>query len=266
MSPFNVDLALEICRVEVLAQSGGIAASQNTADAARSLKQAADQGNPAVMTELAYFMLHISNASAADKAKALDLLKKATAKGDSNAMVELGIAYREGNGVTRDVNQAARWFLDGWKKENQMAEIQWGMLYYRGEQHGKPQGPVTPQSQKAADISIGRSTLSVAAASRKNPDLANLARRIFAYMATYNPEPSASDIRGAQQVQDSPVDAELRRWLTALSKAAELAHGSNESGKEGSRNCYMKSEMYMIHSAAGTGSESLGQRYVWTCE
>jgi len=65
-----------------------------------------------------------------DYEKALDYLRKGAEKGNSEAQYHLATMYYKGNGVSRDVSQATRLFLEAAQDQNVEAQYMTGKLYY----------------------------------------------------------------------------------------------------------------------------------------
>ncbi|RJE69305.1 hypothetical protein AMS70_18500, partial [Acinetobacter sp. JS678] len=68
-----------------------------------------------------------------DQKKALELFEKSAQLGSSNAMLQLGLIYRNGNEVVKkDDQKALIWFEEGAKKGNPSAIHNVGLAYYKG--------------------------------------------------------------------------------------------------------------------------------------
>lgn len=68
-----------------------------------------------------------------DQKKALELFEKSAQLGSSNAMLQLGLIYRNGNQVVKKNDQKAlMWFEEGAKKGNPSAIHNVGLAYYKG--------------------------------------------------------------------------------------------------------------------------------------
>lgn len=68
-----------------------------------------------------------------DQKKALELFEKSAQLGSSNAMLQLGLIYRNGNEVVKkDDKKALMWFEEGAKKGNPSAIHNVGLAYYKG--------------------------------------------------------------------------------------------------------------------------------------
>ena len=64
--------------------------------------------------------------------KAVEWFKKAAKGGNVEAMRSLGVMYKSGRGVKRDVNEAARWYEKAYDKNDWQAGTYLGRLYYDG--------------------------------------------------------------------------------------------------------------------------------------
>ena len=68
-----------------------------------------------------------------DQKKALELFEKSAQLVSSNAMLQLGLIYRNGNEVVKkDDQKALMWFEEGAKKGNPSAIHNVGLAYYKG--------------------------------------------------------------------------------------------------------------------------------------
>lgn len=72
-------------------------------------RRAAQQGAADSKADLARLLL--DRQAPGDDVEAFACLGKAAAQGHAGAMISLGLAYRDGRGVARDLVQAARWFF-----------------------------------------------------------------------------------------------------------------------------------------------------------
>jgi uncharacterized protein len=61
-----------------------------------------------------------------------DFLKKKAEGGDSKARFEVGVAYEKGDGVERDWEQAAEWYLKAAKQNHPAAQLAVGFCYANG--------------------------------------------------------------------------------------------------------------------------------------
>jgi serine/threonine protein kinase len=81
----------------------------------------------------------------------LALLQKAAAAGSPRAMVDLGECYRDGDGVTRDENEAAHWFRRAADTGNAFGMVFLGTMYQDGAGVEKNDAEAVKWFQKAAD-------------------------------------------------------------------------------------------------------------------
>jgi len=81
----------------------------------------------------------------------LALLQKAAAAGSPRAMVDLGEAYRDGDGVTKDENEAAHWFRRAADTGNAVGMVFLGSMYQEGAGVEKNDTEAVKWFQKAAD-------------------------------------------------------------------------------------------------------------------
>jgi hypothetical protein len=68
-----------------------------------------------------------------EEAEAISMYRLAAAKGDADAMFNLGICYRRGEGVEKDVLASYRWFQLAANQGGAVAQCQLGFCYYLGE-------------------------------------------------------------------------------------------------------------------------------------
>lgn len=73
--------------------------------------------------------LDILNRSAEERAL---LYKKGAEHGYANAQCNLGVLYRDGNGVLQDYTEAAKWFRKAAEQGHGFAQVNLGMLYGKG--------------------------------------------------------------------------------------------------------------------------------------
>ena len=68
-----------------------------------------------------------------DYPSALEILKPLAERGNSEAQINLGNMYFDGNGVPLDYTQSVRWYLSAADQGNTDAQISLGFLYKYGE-------------------------------------------------------------------------------------------------------------------------------------
>jgi serine/threonine protein kinase len=81
----------------------------------------------------------------------LAVLQKAAAAGSPRAMVDLGELYRDGDGVTKDENEAAHWFRRAADTGNAVGMVFLGVMYQNGAGVEKDDSEAVKWFQKAAD-------------------------------------------------------------------------------------------------------------------
>lgn len=59
--------------------------------------------------------------------------RKAAEQGLSEAQNNLGVLYKDGQGVAQDYEEAARWFLLAAQQDNTLAQLNLGWLYHAGK-------------------------------------------------------------------------------------------------------------------------------------
>ncbi len=82
---------------------------------------------------------------------ALESLKNKAQNGDSKAQFELGRCYHEGEGFTKDYQQAVYWFRKAAEKGNANAQFYLGLCYYNGEGVAKDEQQAIYWFRKAAE-------------------------------------------------------------------------------------------------------------------
>jgi len=92
--------------------------------------------NPAALVELG-LKYEKGEGVSKDLAKAADFYRQAAEKGDAAGEFHLGTMYRDGDGVTKDPAQAAQWFTKSAQQNYADAENEVGMMYQHGL--GEPQ-------------------------------------------------------------------------------------------------------------------------------
>jgi uncharacterized caspase-like protein len=101
------------------------------ADAMRWYRKAADLGNANAMENVG-MLYRMGEGIIRDDAEALRWWRKAADLGDANAMNQIGAAYRDGRGVNRDYIEAMRWFRPSAERGNMHAMTAIGFLYQHG--------------------------------------------------------------------------------------------------------------------------------------
>ena len=107
---------------------------RDRAAARRWYQRAADAGHAKAMVRLA--MIHQKDARDS-YGVALQLLKVAAELGDAGAMVSLGFSYREGDGVSPDLDEAARWFTRAAEAGDKHALVHVGRVWRNAGQTEK---------------------------------------------------------------------------------------------------------------------------------
>ena len=98
------------------------------AEAMRWFRKAADLGNANAMENIG-MLYRTGQGVIRDDAEALRWWRKAADLGDANAMFQIGAAYRDGRGVNRDYIEAMRWFRPSAERGNMHAMTAIGFLY-----------------------------------------------------------------------------------------------------------------------------------------
>ena len=107
--------------------------------AMREFEAGAEKGDPQALYNLGVAYAE-GKAVPADRAKAIDLYRQATAHGSVLAAYNLGQAYRKGEGVAADFAEATRWYRMAAEGGHYKAAGELGILYVEGR--GVPRDPV----------------------------------------------------------------------------------------------------------------------------
>ena len=94
------------------------------------------RSNPATLVQLG-IKYEKGEGVSKDLPKAVELYRKAAEKGDAAGEFHLGTMYRDGDGVPKDPEQARQWFTKSAQQNYSDAENELGMMYQRGQ--GEPQ-------------------------------------------------------------------------------------------------------------------------------
>ncbi|UFN50062.1 sel1 repeat family protein [Roseomonas sp. OT10] len=108
---------------------GGV--PRSPAAAARSYEQAAASGNPWASWRLA--TLAERGAAPGGRRRALELSRQAAEAGHAPSAANLGLAYLEGRGVSRDSTEAARWLTVAARGGVPEAQYALGQMVFRGD-------------------------------------------------------------------------------------------------------------------------------------
>jgi len=100
-------------------------------EAMRWYRKAADLGNANAMENIG-MLYRTGQGVVRDDAEALRWWRKAADLGDANAMNQIGGAYRDGRGINRDYIEAMRWFRPSADRGNMHAMTAIGFLYQHG--------------------------------------------------------------------------------------------------------------------------------------
>ena len=77
--------------------------------------------------------------------------KKAAKQGNAEAQNCLGVCYEDGNGVTKDLSEAAKWYRKAAEQGNAAAQCNLGVCYYNGYGVTKDLAEAVKWFRKAAD-------------------------------------------------------------------------------------------------------------------
>jgi uncharacterized protein len=153
IAPSDIPLAIRYCKVaanssrRALYQLGrAYAANQQPKDAIAAYRKAADKGNSAAMVELGLLLANGSGGVAKDDAQARQLFERAAAAGNPR-----GAANLAGNGVLpSDPNEARAMLQKAAEANSAEAQFQLGVMYAEGTGGPKDDVAARGQFEKAA--------------------------------------------------------------------------------------------------------------------
>lgn len=93
-----------------------------------ALLDAAEQGDAAAQMKVA-----LAYDEAGDPAEAARWYALAAEQGVSEAQNNLGVMYKDGQGVNQDYAEAARWFMKAAEQDNTLSQLNLGWLYHAGK-------------------------------------------------------------------------------------------------------------------------------------
>jgi len=102
----------------------GIDVKKDINEAAKWFLRSADQGNTQALTAFSSIETKIS------KVDLLNTIKELAEEGVNKEQYKLGILYRDGIDVKKDINEAAKWFLRSADQGNTQALTQMGIIYH----------------------------------------------------------------------------------------------------------------------------------------
>ncbi|KAI9325697.1 hypothetical protein DFJ73DRAFT_198070 [Zopfochytrium polystomum] len=119
-------------------------------EAARWYHAAAAQDHASAQADLGV-MYRDGKGVAKDVVEAARWFRKAAEQGNAWGQDNLGALYRDGDGVPRDVAEAARWFRKAAEQGNESAENRLGILYRNGEGVAEDLAEAARWFRRAAD-------------------------------------------------------------------------------------------------------------------
>lgn len=99
--------------------------------AARIYRSLADQGNVAALTQLG-ILYRLGRGVPKDLDEAMDMLRRAASLGSAGAQFQVGDMYLRGQGVEQDLLEAARWYTRAAEQGHPVAQYSLGILYKLG--------------------------------------------------------------------------------------------------------------------------------------
>jgi uncharacterized protein len=123
---------------------------QDSAEAARWYRKAADQGD-AISEYILGVLYDEGQGVTQDYAEAARWFRKAADQGDADAQFRLGDTYRQGQGVPKDSAEAARWFRKAANQGNAVGQSWLGFMYYYGQGVTQDYAEAARWFRKAAD-------------------------------------------------------------------------------------------------------------------
>lgn len=121
----------------------GVGTNKDINKGIECLQKSAKKGNQSSLYELG--RIYILNKNFQDIKRGLELLNKAASSGFVPAQNFIASMYRDGEGVTKDLQKAAEWYQKSVNEDNALAQFFLASMYEKG--HG-----VTKDTQKAVEL------------------------------------------------------------------------------------------------------------------
>ncbi|MEZ4528027.1 MAG: tetratricopeptide repeat protein [Desulfobacterales bacterium] len=138
------------------------AAEQGHTDALKWLQTAAERKNPEAQRQLEIMYSNIKDSK--EDLTDFNAIREAAEDGDIAAQFQLGIMYYEGEGISKDYTEAAKWFRKAAENGHGGAQCYMGFMYDLGEGGIKirlKQKNGTANAQKRFASSVEAGTLTV---------------------------------------------------------------------------------------------------------
>lgn len=197
------------------------------------LDKAVQQDSAEAATLLARIYLSaVEGGPPRDAVRAAGLLARAAPRGASDAQFLLGLLYRDGDGVARDLDAARTWLLAASEQQNPDAQFALSALYLGGPDESRNTAEGMRWLREAAgqglvEAQVGLATLLNDPAS----GVANRAEALDWFRrAADQGHPIAQRILGTRYLQGDGVTAdpqEAFRWLTLAARAGDPGAMSN---------------------------------------
>jgi hypothetical protein len=126
-------------------------APENDKEQLERLREWVDKGEAWAQTMMAQWYQNGEFSLKQSFVMAAMLYEKAVAQGDPNAMFNLGVLYRDGQGVVRSYSKAAELYTMAAEKGQVEAMIALGVLYFQGQGIDQSNGVAREWWTKAAD-------------------------------------------------------------------------------------------------------------------
>lgn len=143
--------------------------------AIRWYRKAADQGDSASMSALAFIYL----SRRGDSAQALHWLRQAASSGDGSAMLQLSQIYGDGNGVPQDAAKSYAWARKAAQKKVSLASLELAEKYFHGNGTRQDYVEAAHWYREASEKGSAVATLKLAQLYINGKGLAKDAKRSF---------------------------------------------------------------------------------------
>mgnify|MGYP001216136294 FL=1 len=113
--------------------SGGLRAKRERDAGSAELLSRANAGDAEAQYLVAILMLEGKGGFQKSQAEAVKWLNRAAERGHADAQLQLGLAFKSGNGILQDFGEAKRWFAKGASRGHAESQYQLGLLYRSGQ-------------------------------------------------------------------------------------------------------------------------------------
>ncbi|MCG3187252.1 MAG: hypothetical protein IOMNBAOH_01855 [Rhodocyclaceae bacterium] len=113
--------------------SGGLRAKRERDAGSAELLSRANAGDAEAQYLVAILMIEGKGGFQKSLAEAVKWLNRASERGHADAQLQLGLAFKSGNGILQDFGEAKRWFAKGASRGHAESQYQLGLLYRSGQ-------------------------------------------------------------------------------------------------------------------------------------